>query len=228
MIKRSIALAVLATLAGALREWLLTRGESVKPSSTVRALVPMSMRVTDPSQAGAVGSRVGSILVDLPLHRLSDEPTHEGYNVYLSRPLALVAQDLDSGVLGRAQSAHARHILFVGDRFRVGIPETLGSNPVLGVFAGYGDVSRAGETNRPPVQLGVSVARPVLNLRPQLEADDFVKISTTIDSSAPSYSMSMELLNCSSGSSRFVSWLNFAVISSDEVIGLTRSSTIQI
>lgn len=57
---------VLATLAGALREWLLTRGESVKPSSTVRALVPMSMRVTDPTQAGAVGSRVGSILVDLP------------------------------------------------------------------------------------------------------------------------------------------------------------------
>jgi WS/DGAT/MGAT family acyltransferase len=57
---------VLATLAGALRSWLLTRRVSVPPASVVRALVPMSMRVTDPSQVGAVGSRVGSLLVDLP------------------------------------------------------------------------------------------------------------------------------------------------------------------
>lgn len=57
---------VLATLAGALRAWLLTRGASVSPASVVRALVPMSMRVTDPREAGAVGSRVGSLLVDLP------------------------------------------------------------------------------------------------------------------------------------------------------------------
>ena len=57
---------VLATLAGALRSWLLTRQVSVPPASVVRALVPMSLRVTDPTQAGAVGSRVGSILVDLP------------------------------------------------------------------------------------------------------------------------------------------------------------------
>ena len=57
---------VLATLAGALRAWLLTRGASVPPASVVRALVPMSMRVTDPREAGAVGSRVGSLLVDLP------------------------------------------------------------------------------------------------------------------------------------------------------------------
>ena len=57
---------VLATLAGALRSWLLTRGEPVRPSSLVRALVPMSVRADDPSAAGAVGSRVSSILVDLP------------------------------------------------------------------------------------------------------------------------------------------------------------------
>jgi len=57
---------VLATLAGALRAWLLTRGEPVRPTSVVRALVPMSVRVDDPAEAGAIGSRVSSILVDLP------------------------------------------------------------------------------------------------------------------------------------------------------------------
>ena len=57
---------VLATLAGALRAWLLTRGEPVPPASVVRALVPMSVRVIEPADAGAIGSRVGSLLVDLP------------------------------------------------------------------------------------------------------------------------------------------------------------------
>ena len=32
---------VLATVAGALRAWLLTRGEAVTPSSVVRAMVPV-------------------------------------------------------------------------------------------------------------------------------------------------------------------------------------------
>jgi hypothetical protein len=57
---------VLAVIAGALRTWLMTRGEAVPPKSMVRALVPMSVRADDPSQAGAVGSRVASLLVDLP------------------------------------------------------------------------------------------------------------------------------------------------------------------
>ena len=57
---------VLATLTGGLRSWLQTRGQPVPPSSTLRALVPMSVRVDDPNQAGAIGSRVASLLVDLP------------------------------------------------------------------------------------------------------------------------------------------------------------------
>jgi WS/DGAT/MGAT family acyltransferase len=57
---------VLATLAGGLRSWLLTRGVAVPPAGVVRALVPMSVRVSDPSSAGALGSRVASLLVDLP------------------------------------------------------------------------------------------------------------------------------------------------------------------
>jgi diacylglycerol O-acyltransferase len=57
---------VLAVLAGALRVWLLARGASVGPGAAVRALVPMSVRAETPSDAGAIGSRVASLLVDLP------------------------------------------------------------------------------------------------------------------------------------------------------------------
>lgn len=51
---------VLATVTGALRGWLLFRGELVRPSTTVRALVPLS--VADDS-----GERVTALLVDLPV-----------------------------------------------------------------------------------------------------------------------------------------------------------------
>jgi diacylglycerol O-acyltransferase / wax synthase len=57
---------VLAVLAGALRAWLLARGEPVPSGSIVRTLVPMSVRVDDPQAAGAIGSRVASVLIDLP------------------------------------------------------------------------------------------------------------------------------------------------------------------
>jgi diacylglycerol O-acyltransferase len=57
---------VLSVLAGALRGWLLARGEAVPTGSIVRTLVPMSVRVDDPEAAGAIGSRVDSILIDLP------------------------------------------------------------------------------------------------------------------------------------------------------------------
>ena len=69
---------VLAVVAGALRAWLLTRGESVRPSTAVRAMVPVSVRTSD--EEGVVGNRVSSYLVDLPvgepspvvrLHRVS-------------------------------------------------------------------------------------------------------------------------------------------------------------
>src|SRR4051812_45503775 len=56
---------VLATVAGALRIWLLTRGESVTPATTVRAMVPVSVRAED--QAGSLGNRVSAIFVDLPV-----------------------------------------------------------------------------------------------------------------------------------------------------------------
>jgi diacylglycerol O-acyltransferase len=56
---------VLAIVAGALRGWLLSRGESVRPSSLVRAMVPVSVR--GDSETGQVSNRVSSYLVDLPV-----------------------------------------------------------------------------------------------------------------------------------------------------------------
>lgn len=69
---------VLAVVSGALREWMMTRGESVSSRSAVRALVPVSVRAGDES----TGNHIAAFLVDLPvgepqpvvrLHRLSYE-----------------------------------------------------------------------------------------------------------------------------------------------------------
>lgn len=56
---------VLATVAGALRTWLLTRGESVTAKTALRAMVPVSVR--QPGQEGGLGNRVSSYFVDLPV-----------------------------------------------------------------------------------------------------------------------------------------------------------------
>ncbi|HEU4675317.1 MAG TPA: wax ester/triacylglycerol synthase family O-acyltransferase [Motilibacteraceae bacterium] len=69
---------VLATVTGALRAWLMTRGESVKGASTVRALVPVSVRHGEApapgdgwadAQSGGfdVGNRLSAVVVDLPI-----------------------------------------------------------------------------------------------------------------------------------------------------------------
>jgi diacylglycerol O-acyltransferase / wax synthase len=55
---------VLATVAGAIRGWLLSRGEAVRPASAVRAMVPVSVR---DHESGQFRNRVSSYLVDLPV-----------------------------------------------------------------------------------------------------------------------------------------------------------------
>jgi WS/DGAT/MGAT family acyltransferase len=54
---------LLTVVTGALREWLLSRGEPVIAGTAVRALVPVSLQDED----GAPGGRVSSFLVDLPV-----------------------------------------------------------------------------------------------------------------------------------------------------------------
>ncbi len=56
---------VLATVAGALRTWMLTRGESVNPTTSIRVMVPVSVR--SDTQKGELGNRVSSYFVDLPV-----------------------------------------------------------------------------------------------------------------------------------------------------------------
>ena len=65
---------VLAVVSGAMRNWLLSRGEPVTASSTVRAMVPLSVRgeadsaaASSGTLAGTLGNRVSSFLVDLPV-----------------------------------------------------------------------------------------------------------------------------------------------------------------
>ncbi|MPQ99818.1 wax ester/triacylglycerol synthase family O-acyltransferase [Modestobacter sp. I12A-02628] len=54
---------LLATVTGALREWLLSRGEPVVGSTSVRALVPLSVQ----PEETATANQVSSFLVDLPV-----------------------------------------------------------------------------------------------------------------------------------------------------------------
>lgn len=55
---------VLAITAGALRAWLMTRGESVGSRATIRAMVPVSVRHEEDPVSG---NRVAAFLVDLPV-----------------------------------------------------------------------------------------------------------------------------------------------------------------
>jgi WS/DGAT/MGAT family acyltransferase len=54
---------LLTVVTGALREWLLSRGEPLVGGTAIRALVPVSMQDEDP----VAGNKVSSYLVDLPV-----------------------------------------------------------------------------------------------------------------------------------------------------------------
>jgi WS/DGAT/MGAT family acyltransferase len=60
---------VLATVTGAFRAWLLTRGEAVHSGTVIRAMVPVSMYDTpvDTESAPALGNRLAACFVDLPV-----------------------------------------------------------------------------------------------------------------------------------------------------------------
>ncbi|MGH3959021.1 WS/DGAT/MGAT family O-acyltransferase [Mycobacterium sp.] len=61
---------VLAVITGALRNWLLSRGEAVQPTATVRAMAPMPVHPDhhfDSSNPGQAIGQVTPFLVDLPV-----------------------------------------------------------------------------------------------------------------------------------------------------------------
>jgi WS/DGAT/MGAT family acyltransferase len=96
---------VLAAITGALREWLLGRGEALSASTTVRALVPMAVRdaeTAEYSTPALVGNQVAAYLVDLPVG--------EGNPVLRLQHIGhAMAAHLDSG-----RSVAARALLTVG------------------------------------------------------------------------------------------------------------------
>jgi WS/DGAT/MGAT family acyltransferase len=61
---------VLAVVTGALRNWLLSRGEAVAPTATVRAMAPLSVHSEEHAQSFSPGQAIGQVmpfLVDLPV-----------------------------------------------------------------------------------------------------------------------------------------------------------------
>ena len=110
----------LATVAGALRGWLLQRGEAVAPTLVVRALVPVS--VSDDDDDGAGPGHVTPLLVDLPvgepspLQRLSLDRQRDG------RAPAL-------GTFGGRRRAGGLERLRAADPARTWVPRRQGADP---------------------------------------------------------------------------------------------------
>jgi WS/DGAT/MGAT family acyltransferase len=60
---------VLAVVAGGLRRWMISRGEPLTEGTSVRAMVPVSVRARsrDGAAAGSGGNNISAYLVDLPV-----------------------------------------------------------------------------------------------------------------------------------------------------------------
>ena len=86
---------VLATISGALRAWLLTRGEPVQSATTVRAMVPVS--VYDSDDTARLGNRVTACFVDLPV----GEP---GASMQLHQIAFAMRQQMEGGLAVGAES----------------------------------------------------------------------------------------------------------------------------
>jgi diacylglycerol O-acyltransferase len=61
---------ILATVAGGLRAWLMTRGESMRGIRQIRAIVPISV-IDDEMEATSLGSQIAPHFVDLPIREPS-------------------------------------------------------------------------------------------------------------------------------------------------------------
>jgi diacylglycerol O-acyltransferase len=61
---------ILATVAGGLRAWLMSRGESMRGVREIRAVVPISV-IDDEMEATSLGSQIAPHFVDLPVREAS-------------------------------------------------------------------------------------------------------------------------------------------------------------
>jgi RHS repeat-associated protein len=67
--------------------------------------------------------------------RLSDHPGSEFYNVYLSRPITLVYEEMSKAEIASLQAALDREVIWSGDYLRASIDPSMAGNIVLGSFA---------------------------------------------------------------------------------------------
>ena len=88
---------ILATIAGAFRSWLLTRGESVYPGTTIRAMVPVSVHDGDDPPTGA---QMTACFVDLPV----GEP---GPSMRLHQIAFAMRQQMEGGARRAVAGRHA-------------------------------------------------------------------------------------------------------------------------
>ncbi len=82
--------------------------------------------------------------------RLSDNPGSPYYNMYLSRPFALVAEEMSIADLALAKNELDREILWAGDYVRVSIDPSMANNPVIGKYAG--EINGRERVNMPGVE----------------------------------------------------------------------------
>lgn len=68
-------------------------------------------------------------------YRLSDNPASAYYNVYLSRPIALVYEEMAKSDLANLDSALSRKVLWSGDYLRASLDPGMATNTVLNRFA---------------------------------------------------------------------------------------------
>lgn len=116
---------------------------------------------------------------DLVLHRLSDDPLSDAYSAFVSGPLVLMPDATPEADVQRLVNQY--EVLRAGVRVRIGIPEAMAGNQVLGPFAGSGTFQASPPANAPPVRLGVGQARPVRVTTPELTVDDPILLRTAVD-----------------------------------------------
>lgn len=131
------------------------------------------------SLASGTNTVLRSFLPDLQITRLSSDPIGEAFGVYLSEPITLVPDGTPEAEVQRWVGS--LRLLRAGVRVRLGIPESMAGNPVLGPFAGIGAYQNNPPPNAPPVRLGASQSRPVHVLTPTLSVDQPLTVRTTVD-----------------------------------------------
>ncbi|MGA9870925.1 MAG: wax ester/triacylglycerol synthase family O-acyltransferase [Rhodococcus sp. (in: high G+C Gram-positive bacteria)] len=100
---------VLAVVTGALRNWLLSRGEPVTASSTVRAMVPMSVYVSD-ERAGYDGytDRIGGDRDSGDARDTDDSPRSEVSSFLVDLPVGEPNAVVRLSHIAHATEAHAK------------------------------------------------------------------------------------------------------------------------